>query len=137
MLANQLNQVQVAGLVGLSVIYWGAAALAIRYGGHIIYINNLRRISTYLASVPIVYVAMLFSEGLLGIDSRQRLTSTAIMSASALMLDGVAYMWFPSLYENPSLKKKNPHLAIAFSRMGAAWLLWGVGASFVVALLTH
>jgi hypothetical protein len=45
-------------------------------------------------------------------------------------------MWFPTLYENPSLKKKNPTSSIIVSRMGTAWILYGVGICFSIALLT-
>jgi hypothetical protein len=136
MLPKDLNQIQISGLVGLGVVYWGAAALTIRYAGHICYANDLRRFSMCMSAIPIVYIAMRFGEGLLDISSKHRLTSTAIMSTSALLLDGIAFMWFPTLYENPKLKEKNPSSSIILSRMGAAWILWGVGVSFGIALLT-
>jgi hypothetical protein len=134
---EHLNQAQISGLVGLGVIFWGAAALKIRYAGHIFYANDLRRFSTYILSIPISYIAIRFSEELLSISSKQRLTSTAIMSAAALMLDGIAFMWFPTLYENPTLKQKNPLSSIVLSRMGAAWILGGVGICLSIALLTQ
>jgi len=59
------------------------------------------------------------------------------MSAAALMLDCVAFMWFPTLYENPTLKQKNPLSSIVLSRMGAAWILGGVGIILSIALLTQ
>jgi hypothetical protein len=40
-----------------------------------------------MAAIPIGYTAMRFSEVLLGISSKQRVTSMAIMSAAALLLD--------------------------------------------------
>jgi hypothetical protein len=56
---------------------------------------------------------------------------------TALLLDGIAFMWYPILYENPSLKEKNPSSTVALSRMGAAWLLYGVGLCLGIALLTQ
>jgi len=132
-----MNQIQISGLIGLGVVFWGAAALKVRYAGHIFYANDLRRFSIFMAAAPIGYTAMRFSEGLLGISSKQRLTSTAIMCATALLLDGVAFMWFPTLYENPSLNQKNSTSSIIRSRMGAAWILWGVGVCLGIALLTQ
>jgi hypothetical protein len=87
MLTKDLNQIQISGLIGLGVIYWGAAALKIRYTDHICYANDLRRFGIYMAAIPIGYTAMRFSEVLLGISSKQRVTSMAIMSAAALLLD--------------------------------------------------
>jgi hypothetical protein len=80
---------------------------------------------------------MRFSEVLVGISSKQRVTSMAIMSVTALLLDGIAFMWFPTLYENPSLKQKNPTSSIILSRMGAGLILWGAGIFLGVALLTQ
>jgi hypothetical protein len=123
-LGQHMNQAQIYGLIGLGVFFLGAAAAKVRYAGHIFYANDLRRFSNYIASIPIGYSMMVFSKTLLGFDSKQRLISTAIMSAAAFLLDGVALMWFPTLYENPPLQKRNPQLATAFSGMGAAWILW-------------
>jgi NADH:ubiquinone oxidoreductase subunit 2 (subunit N) len=137
MLVPHISQAQVYGLVGLGAIYWGAAALAIRYAGHIMYANNVRRICAYSAIIPVGYLTIVFSEGLLGISSKHRLAATTIMCAAALLLDGVAFMWFPALYENPEVKTKNSHMATLFSRMGAAHILWGVGTILGVALFTQ
>jgi hypothetical protein len=137
MLSKELSQIQVVGLTGLGVIYWGAAALTIRYAGHILFGNDLRRFSTFMASIPVLYLTMGFSEGIIGISSKQRLISLVLMIAPALLLDGIAFMWFPTLYENPTIKKKNLSSAVTISRMGAALILFGAGASFYVGLLTQ
>jgi hypothetical protein len=137
MLPKDLNQIQISGLVGLGVVYWGAAALTVRYAGHVCYANDLRRLSMFMSTIPIGYIVMRFSEGLLGISSKQRLITTAIMCSSALLLDGIAFMWFPTLYENPKLKQKNPSSSVILSRMGAAWILGGVGVCLGIALLTQ
>ena len=77
------------------------------------------------------------SEGLLSTTPKQRLTATVILTCSALLLDGIAMMWLPNLYENQSLKKKNSFTSIYFSRMGAAAILWGGGIGLLIALLTQ
>ena len=136
MLPKEISQIQIVGLAGLGVIYWGIAALVIRYVGHIIFANDLRRFLTFLAIIPILYSSMGFSEEIVGIHSKQRLISFVLTITPALLLDGTAFMWFPTLYENPTIRKKNLSLAVAYSRMGAASILFGAGASFCVALLT-
>ena len=78
---------------------------------------------------------MEFSEGLVGIGVKQRLISVILMTASATFFDGVALMWFPILYENPIIRKTNPPAAVVISRMGAAWILYGVAASFGIVFL--
>ncbi len=136
MLTEYLNQAQATGLVGLGVIFWATGVLQIRYGSHIIFANDFRRICTYIGTIPLTYITIRLSETLLSISPKARVTSLAIMTSAALMLDGIAIMWYPTLYENPSLRKKNSAWSVAFSRMGAAWLLWFVSTSFAVALLT-
>ena len=90
----------------------------------------------YLTIGPIGYGLMRFAECALGLDTRHRLISTAILSGAAMLMDGVALMWYPATYENPDLSKKNPQAAVFFSRAGAAWILWGVGVSLGLALYT-
>jgi hypothetical protein len=137
MLPKDLSQFQLPGLVGLGVVFWGMAAYKVRYAGHIVYANDLRRLSMFLSTIPLGYVAIRFSEGLLAISPKERLTTTSVMCSSALLLDGIVFMWFPTLiYENSILKQKNPSSAVAFSRMGAAWILYGVGVCLGIALLT-
>jgi hypothetical protein len=136
MLTGYLNQGQVFGLAGLGVIFWGVGVLTIRYASHILFENDLRRVFSYISAIPTGFLIAGISEGLVGISSKHRLTSVAIMTVSALMLDGLAYMWFPTLYENPTLKKKNPPLSMALSRMGAGWLLWSTAIYFAIALFT-
>lgn len=136
MLPNTFSPFQVASLAGLGAIYWAIAACKIRYLGPIVYANDLRRLSMFVLLPPVGYVLMRVSEAIVGIDSKERLASTAIMCASALLLDGAAFMWLPTIYENPGLKEKDPPAAVTISRMGAAWILGGVGIIFVMALLT-
>ena len=136
MFLKELNQFQIFGLYSLGVIYWAIAVFTIRHAGHIMFANDLRRFSTYLATIPILYVIMQFSEGLVGISTRERLISVILMTASATFFDGIALMWFPELYENPTIRKTNSSLAVIYSRMGAAWILYGVAASFFVVFLT-
>lgn len=133
----RLSQGQVASLVGLGTFYWGAAALALREGGPILFANDCRRVATYLGLAPVAYALVVSPEKIFGIAASHRLTSTAVMSATAMILDGVALMWFPSLYENPALKKTDAHAATTTSRMAAASLLFGVGLSFGWALTTR
>ena len=128
---------QWAGLVGLGGLYWGIAAMAIRHFPQTLFGSPIRQLTTFLALLPVGYPILCFSEALLGIPAAQRLVSTSVMSAFALFLDGTAFMWFPAVYENPSLSKIKSPLAIHYSRQGAASILWGVGALLTVALIKH
>ena len=134
---EHLSRGQISGLVTLSALYWGAAAVKVRYAGHIFYANDLRRLGSFLATAPIGYVGIRLAEKLLSISPKERLVTTALLAAPALLLDGTALMFFPTVYENPELTSKNASQAVSTSRMGAAWILFGVGASLGVALLVR
>lgn len=121
------SQGQTFGLISLGVIGWGAAALAVRYGSQIMFANDLRRFASFLGAPPSLYLYLRCGENLAQVSPRDRLTTASLMLTPALFLDGIAMMWFPDLYEDPSLRKTNPPLAVSNSRMGAAWILFGAG----------
>lgn len=134
---EHLSRGQISGLVALSTLYWGAAAAEVRYGGHIFFASDLRRLGSFLATAPIGYIGIRAAEKLLSISPKERLATAALLTAPALLLDGAALMFFPTVYENPELTSKNAPLAVATSRMGAAWILFGVGTCFGIALLAR
>ena len=128
---------QLFGLIGLGGVFWAAAALTIRSAPELLFGNQNRQVLSYLAAAPVsLYGFIRPTEILLGISPSARVYTTVILSASALLLDGIAMMWFPHIYENPDLMKRNNALALLYSRRGAAWILWGVGVGLIVALLT-
>ena len=131
-----LTSKQIYGLIGFGGLYWAAAALAIRSVPEVLFGNQNRQIMTYIAGAPLTYVAMLLTEMVMGLSPSTRVDSVMIMTAFATMIDGTALMWFPHIYENPELMKRNSTLAIILSRRGAAWILWGVGVGFLVAIIT-
>ena len=47
----------------------------------------------------------------LGMSPKERLTATA------LLIDGVVFMLFPTIYENSQSKEKNPSSSVAVSRV--------------------
>lgn len=130
-----LNSMQVYTLIAWSVFLWAVAAMKIRYLGPLLYIKPDRRAWTFIATIPMAYVLMRSSEIVSGASAKHRLAVTAIVSAVALVLDGLAINWFPSIYENPSLTRGNAHLAVSTSRAGMGWLLFGVGVSLIIALV--
>lgn len=126
------SQGQLFGLVSLGVIGWGAAALVVRHAGHIIFKDDLRRIGSFLGAAPSLYLYLRACEKLALVSSKERLTTACVLLTPALLLDGIAFMWFPALYENPTLRKTSPPTAVAISRMGAAWILFGAGVVLVL-----
>ena len=136
MLTKILTSSQVYGLLGFGGLYWATAALAIRSAPEALLGNENRQIMSFTGIVPVTYGAIRLAEAVLSISSVARLDSVVVMTAIATLLDGAALMWFPQIYENPELMKRNSPLAMLLSRRGAAFILWGVGAGLVLALLT-
>ena len=133
---GSLNQSQVTGLIGLGAFLWAVGVAKIRYSGHICYVTSARRICTCLASIPASYGLIAAAEYLFAVPSSQRLPMVTLVATTTLVMDGVAMTWFPSLYENESIKKTNPRSAAVLSRMGAGWLLYGTGFALGWAILT-
>lgn len=68
---------------------------------------------------------MWLSKHLCKLTAEQSLPGVALVGAIALMLDGVALRWFSSLYGFDEM----------LLRIAAAWLLWGYGVAFLVAIV--
>ena len=132
----RLNQSQITGLIGVGALLWVVGVMKIRYTGHILYITSPRRISVCLISVPLSFGLILAAEYLLSVPSSQRILMVSLVTTTTLILDGIALTWFPSLYENESIKKTNPRSATVLSRMGAGWLLYATGFTLAWAILT-
>lgn len=136
MSGRDFSQSQLVGFIGLGAFFWGVGVAAIRYGSNILFGSKNRQIVSFIIAIPTAYATIRFSEELLSVHPKQRLAATAIMSCTALFLDGTALMWFPTLYENPSIRKKNSFSSLTLSRMGAAWLLWTFGINLFIGLFT-
>lgn len=134
---TSISGAQWVSLIGIGGLLWASGVLAIRYFHQILFGSRSRQVLSYCASFPLNYVPLVMSERLLGLHPDQRLVTTTIVGTTALFLDGTAMMWFPELYENPSLNRIKSPLAMRFSRQGAAWLLWTFGTAFAMALYTH
>ena len=132
-----LSAGQWLGLIGIGGVLWGAGVMIIRSFPQLLFEGPVRQLSSFILAFPMTYFNLIVSEMLLGIRADQRLVSTSIISAAALFLDGMALMWAPEFYENPSLSKTKSPLAIRYSRQGAAWLLWTFGVGFAIALYPH
>ena len=136
MLSEILTRRQVCGLLCFGALFWAAAAVAIRSAPEALLGNVIGQIMCFVGIFPVSYGAIRLTEAVLGISPVARVDSVAVMLAIATLLDGVALMWFPVIYENSALMKANSSLAMFLSRRGGAWILWGVGAALVLSLLS-
>ena len=127
---------QVVGLIGFGALLWGIGVIKIQYAGHILYVSSWGRIGTFITTIPLGYALIVLTERIFRVPSSQRLPMVAIVGSTTLIMDGLAYSFFPMLYENKSIKRTNPRSAVALSRIGAGWLLYGTGLCFALAIWT-
>ncbi len=112
--------------VGLGVFFWFLALVFIRIAGPTLFVNgNPVLFVLFAVSVPVAWALIKFSAAVGKVQGRALFSAVAIMCLTALMLDGVAITWLPSAYGLPATS-----LVLA-----AAWLLWGIGVSLLVAFL--
>ena len=109
-------------LIGLSVALWALGVAMIRLAAPFGMFARHLAAPLFLATIPMAWLTVdlagRVAAGRLGV-----LEATAVVSAPALLLDGVALTWAPALYG----------VAAAPLQAPAAWLLWFVGVSLAVA----
>lgn len=133
---QSLTQLQIASVVGTSTFLWGVGAATIRYVGPYLYSTEKKRLATAAATVPMSYVLVRATESLFVKEPSQKFAVFAIATGVPLILDGLAFSFYPQLYENEDVKKKDANLAVSLSRTGASWLLYGVGCCLLFAAFT-
>jgi hypothetical protein len=77
--------------------------------------------------IPGTIPALLLMRPLANLSGDQMAMGSLIVTTAALLLDGIAHAWFPSLYG------KEPALIVA----GAAAIFWGAGVALVLGVITN
>lgn len=127
MYSSNLTIAQMLGTMGSAACLWGVGVIMIRRFGKYFFGNELARIGTMILNIPLSYVTIIMVEQTIGAPRQERLFVTALACATALLMDGFAMTWYPNLYEDPSLKKKNDNGAVVLTRFGAGFLLYTFG----------
>jgi len=119
-----LRKAQIAVLAALGVVLWLIVALILRRRP-----EELVNPSTGFVLFATAPLTGWLSVGLCKragrLSPNQLLPGVALVGAVAMMLDGVALKWFSGIYgfDEQAL------------RADAAWLLWGYGVAFAIALI--
>ena len=101
--------------VGIGALFWLIGVLFIRFAGPIFFIEG---------SFPASWLPIKLGEVFGKVKSHALITAVLIMNTTALLLDGVALTWFPSIYG-----VTGSALVLA-----AGWLLWTFGVGLLLAL---
>lgn len=118
-----LNLGQIGRLVALSLVLWLAAALYIHLMPRAL-TDPIRGAVGFAVSLPVGWLSVVMIQYVGKLAPRQLLWGVGLVGALAMMIDGVVLRWFPAVYGSDPT-------AI---RLGAAWLLWGYGASLAIAV---
>ena len=114
-------------LVLYGVMLWFLAAILVRTVGPMGALDGSARIITYALVIPGTVPAIWIGRALAGLTRDQTATALMVITATALLLDGIAHAWFPSLYgSDPVLRVR-----------GAAIIFWGAGVGLVLGLIMN
>ena len=102
-------------LLAALYIRWFPRALTDRYWGAI----------GFVTALPIGWLSVLVTRRLAGLSRDVLVRGIALASVVAMLIDGVALRWMPSIYASDD----------TVIRFGSAWLLWGYGLSLGIAVL--
>jgi hypothetical protein len=115
---------QVVALASLAVALWFLVTLNIRLMPNS-FTDPVAGSITFIMALPGGWISVWLTKWVGKLSWDQVLPGVAVVGAVAMMMDGAALRWFPSLYSSDDTTV----------RLGAAWLLWGYGVGLGVAAL--
>jgi hypothetical protein len=122
---KHLSSGQIVVLVVYGVILWFAAAMLVRTLGPMGALDGKWAMLTYLLVIPGTVPVILAARQLAKLSSGQTLTGIAVVTATALLLDGIAHAWCPSIYGTDD----------ALIVKGAAAIFWGAGVGLILTFI--
>lgn len=122
-----LTTTQIAILAIYGVVLWFLAAMLVRNIGPMGALDGGWGALTYALIIPGTVPAIIAARPLAKLRRDQTLAGIAVITATALLLDGVAHAWFPGIYgTDPALIVK-----------GAGAIFWGAGVGLVLAFIMN
>jgi hypothetical protein len=123
----KLSNGQVLILAIYGAVLWFLAAMLVRWLAPMGALSGFGQVVTYVLVVPGTVPAILSARVVAKLAQNQTAMGILVVTAAALLLDGVAFAWFPTLYG------PDPALWLA----GAAVILWGAGVGLVLGLVMN
>jgi hypothetical protein len=122
--AQQLTAIQIVILAIYGAVLWFAAAMLVRAIGPMGALDGGWRLLSYALVIPGTVPAIMIARPIAKLRADQTIAGISVVTATALLLDGIAHAWFPAIYgTDPALIVK-----------GAAAIFWGAGVGLVLAL---
>lgn len=117
-----VRQISICAL--LATVFWSLATLSIRLIPSSL-THPVWGALGFVMAVPAGFLCVWLTCRLAHLTDAQILAGCFVVIADSMLMDGIALRWMPWLYTT------NDHTA----RLGAAWLLWGYGASAWMSLI--
>jgi len=121
---TKLSQTHLWISIAAGVAFWFSGVLLIRFCAPIFVPGGPFLLPLFVATLLIAFVSVRIALMLVPVQGDAALRAITIMTVAAVCLDGIALTWMPSLYGLPTDRLY----------LGTAWLLWGAGLIFAVAL---
>ena len=119
-----LNIRQIVVLALLGIALWILVTATIRWMPNS-FTDPVLGTTAFLLAFPAGWVSVWLTRRVGRLSWDQLLTGISVVAAVAMMMDGAALRWFPTLYSSNDTTV----------RLGAAWLLWGYGVALGVAVV--
>jgi hypothetical protein len=105
------------------IILWFAAAMLVRTLAPVGALQGGWGAVTYAMVIPATVPAIIAARALARLRSDQTISAIAVVTATALLFDGIAHGWFSSIYG------KDPALIVK----GTGVIFWGAGIGLLLA----
>ena len=122
-----LHSSQLIRLIALGATLWLVAALLLRFLAPLDIYSGTGRYILYFLIIPGTFPFVLLVRYLAGLARNQIGIGMAVVTAAAILLDGVALGWFPQLYGEGIENAANAGAAI----------LWGGGVAITLGMLIN
>lgn len=125
--SENLTGKQLPILAVYGAVLWFVAAMLVRVLTPMGALTGVWQVVTYALVVPGTVPAIWIARAIAKLAHGQTAMGILVVTAVALLLDGLAFAWFPTLYG------PDPAQWLA----GAAVILWGAGVGLVLAILMN
>ncbi len=112
-------------LMALGAGLWGIGVLTVHEAAPLEIFSPWFSGALLLLTVPVTWLTLRLVRRVAGRDCPDPFVAMGIASVPALLLDGVALTWMPTLYSAVEPQQ----------RAAAAWLLWFVGVGLALSLI--
>ncbi len=120
-----LNRRQLATLIAIGIALWFGAAMMLRMLGPMGIYEGSSRIWLYLLVIPGTLPFVPMTAWLAALATDQKAIGLAIVTASAMLVDGIALAWFPRTYADTT----------GLVAAAGAVILWGAGVGIVLGMM--